>query len=325
MCYRNHVYSVINHIILACNVVCVVSFDAGGDTVKRELDKRENIRVVTSNELIVANGLEKLSLNARKILYLAIAQCRKNDKEFYTYSVSPKDLSEMFGIDISGIYHEADSVTDELMGLFLKITKGEKKSFKKKHVFENCEYDEEHMISFELHKDMGELLLGLTGNFSQPALWDFVKMRSKYSISVWHLMQREMHSRLPSVTTPTEFELSLQELREVTNTTNKFERISQFKDRVLNTAIKEIRENLLADIVYDDKKHGHTIVGFRFTAVSCLGIVDKESLTLRDRQRIRKAQLIRKKAEGGISKQEQMELDYINNELYQMQLEDIYK
>lgn len=45
----------------------------------RELDKRDSIKVVTSNEFIKIAGLHKLSIKAIKLLYLIIAQCKKGE------------------------------------------------------------------------------------------------------------------------------------------------------------------------------------------------------------------------------------------------------
>ena len=50
---------------------------------KRELNTKENIKTVTSNQFITACGLEGISLKARKLLYIAISQSKKTDTEFY--------------------------------------------------------------------------------------------------------------------------------------------------------------------------------------------------------------------------------------------------
>ena len=64
----------------------------------KKIDKRENLKTVTSNNFITAKGLEKLSLKARKMLYIAISQCRKGDKDFFSYSISVKDFAELMNI-----------------------------------------------------------------------------------------------------------------------------------------------------------------------------------------------------------------------------------
>ena len=290
----------------------------------KEIDKRENIRVVTKNEFITADGLSQLSLNARKLLYLAIAQCQMQDREFYEYSATPEELAEMWGVSRQRVYQSADSITDELMRLFIKTVKEQGKHFIKRTVFRLCEYDDDNKITFKLDGEMGELLLKITGGFTQPPLSDFLKMRSKYSMAVWHLMQREMGSTLPGVGSPMEFDLTLEELRQVTNTQDKLEPVAQFKRKVLNVAIKEIKENLLADITYMDLKRGKRITGFRFTAQNIFGTIHSEELTLRERKIVRKAQLVNRKAEGTITTDEMIELQQLQEELYQMELEDYF-
>lgn len=289
---------------------------------KKELDKRECIRVVTSNEFILAEGLSDLSLNARKMLYLALAQCKKGDPEFYQYEVTPAELAEIWGVSRQRVYQKADEITDELMRLVIKVCEKSGKRFKKRHVFFTCDYDDDSKLTFMLHRDMTDMLLGVDKDFSKPLLWDFMRMRSPYSMAIWHLMQREMRSFKPMVSRPIEFDLTLEELRQVTKTQDKFERLSQFKERVLDKAIREIRENCLVDIGYTYIKKGRTVTGFRFTAENYFGTIKPEELTLRERQRMRKAQLLHKRAIGIITPEEIVELEYLRNDLYQMTIED---
>ena len=87
-------------------------------------------------------------------------------------------------------------------------------------------------------------------------------------MAVWHLMQREMHSKKPGVTQALEFDLTLAELRSVTGTENKLKQIGQFKDRVLDKAIREIRDNCGVVVTYTNIKKSRTVIGFHFSAIS---------------------------------------------------------
>ena len=49
---------------------------------KKNTDTRKTVRTVTSNDFITAMGIEEMTLKARKLLYIAISQCKKNDQEF---------------------------------------------------------------------------------------------------------------------------------------------------------------------------------------------------------------------------------------------------
>lgn len=280
----------------------------------RELNTKESVKVVTSNNFITAKGLEKLSIKARKLLYVAAAQCKKNDDEFYEYKINVSEFAELMGIDESNVYREAYNITGELASCKLSYIPRGCKKFKHIPVTSICEYDEESYLRVELNKRMTDFLLQLRGSFSQPLLNDFMKMRSPYSMAIWHLMQREMHSKKPA-TRKIEFYLSLEDLREVTGTQDKFKQLVEFKRYVLNKAIREIKDNCGVIIEYSNKKKGRTVIGFDFIAKNELGIdlTDWEKKNLRRAEEInkkaRRLGLIRKKADGIITPEEREELN----------------
>lgn len=235
-------------------------------------DARESIRTVTTNDLITACGLDGISLKARKLFYIAISQCKQIDKEFFEYAISVSEFAELMNIDSSNVYQEADSLTDELMKGFIKSVPKGKKNFKKYSLFSTCEYDDNSVLKFKLNNDMTSFLLGVKSNFTKPLLNDFLRMKSPYSMAIWHLMQREMHSKKPGITETIEYELTLEELREVTGTQNKLKQISEFKKRVLDKSLREIKDNCAVDITYTNIKKGRTIIGFRFSAINIFHI-----------------------------------------------------
>ena len=288
----------------------------------KKIDKRETLQVVTDNSVIDAKDLPGLSLNARKLFYIAVSQCKKTDVEFYEFDMTPAELAEMWGIDRSNVYREADKITTELMKIVITLRSG-KKSFEKKHLFETCKYNDDSILTFKLHKEMSDLLLGIKGDFSKPHLWDFMKMRSPYSMALWHLFQREMRVFRPMAGTSMEFGISLDELRQVTGCEKKFKQVGQFKQFVLDKALKEIKRNCWVDITYDNVKHGRTVIGLTFTAKSVWGAgIDVNDLPPRLQKRYRKAQLVRKSAEGKLTPDEDDELQELILELDQMTLED---
>ena len=288
----------------------------------RKIDKRESLRVVSDNHIVEAKDLSTLSLNARKLFYVAISQCKKNDKEFYTYETTPAELAEMWGIDRSNVYREADKITDELMKIIINIDPVKGKHFKKRHLFELCDYNEDSVLFFKLHNEMTDMLLGLKRDFSKPLVWDFMRMRSPYSMALWHLFQKEMHSFKPMMSAPIEFDLSLEELRRVTGCENKLKQIGEFKKRVLDKALIEIKRNCYVDITYENIKTGRTVTGFRFTAQNIFGSYKIEDLEPRMQKRVRRAQLINKKAAGALTADEFDELQILDCELGQISLAD---
>ena len=101
---------------------------------KKNTDTRKTVRTVTSNDFITAMGIEEMTLKARKLLYIAISQCKKNDQEFFEYQINAKDFAKLMDIEPDNVYREADKITDELMKSFIKIEKPQNNQ-KKKELF----------------------------------------------------------------------------------------------------------------------------------------------------------------------------------------------
>lgn len=232
----------------------------------RKVNTNDSVKTVTSNSFISAKGLETLSLKARKMLYVAISQCKMTDESFYTYEISVKEFANLMNITPEAIYSEADKITTELMRGILQVTPKGEKRFRKYALFSMCEY-QHGILRFKLNPDMTDFLLKLKGDFSKPLLSDFLQMQSPYSIAIWHLMQREMHSIKPGIE-KIEFDLTLEELREITGTQNKLIKLSQFKDRCFDKAIKEIYSVCGIKITYTYIKKSRTVIGFHCVAKS---------------------------------------------------------
>ena len=56
-------------------------------------------------------------------------------------------------------------------------------------------------------------------------------------------------------------------MRQVTGTENKLKQIGQFKERVLDKAIREIKDNCGVVVTYTNLKKSRTVIGFHFVAV----------------------------------------------------------
>lgn len=234
---------------------------------KNKIDTRDSVRVVTTNDFITAIGLSSLSIKARKLLYIAIAQCKMKDDQFFYYEISVQEFADMMDIFPSNLYNESKKIAVELMEAVIKVDHG-KKDYDMYNLFSTCKYREDSTILFKLNPDMTHFLLQIKEAFTKPLLQDFLKMNSSYSMAIWNLMQREMQSSKPSLTEIIEFDLSLDELRRVTGTEDKMKEISHFKQKVLDKALREIDECCYVKITYTNIKSERTVTGFHFKATN---------------------------------------------------------
>lgn len=283
------------------------------------IETKKSIKTVTSNNFITAKGLENLSLKARKMLYVAISQCRQNDKDFYTYEISIKKFAELMNITAEAVYSEAEQITDELMSGVLRVVPNGQKYFRKYSLFSMCEYEHDGVLRFKLNPDMTTFLLELKGDFSQPLLEDFMKMKSPYSMAIWHLMQREMHSHKPNLTNVIRFDLSLEELREVTGTQKKLKQLGEFKKRVFDKALREIDENCGVKVTYENVKKGRTVVAFQCSAISAFHI-DESKIPQKVKDKTRIGILRIKNKQGELTPEERAEYNFLVSQIEQMEL-----
>ena len=226
---------------------------------------REDIKVVTRNDIITARGLENCSLKGKKLLLLAISQCKQSDQEFFELQITPQAFAKLVGASVSDIYRDIDQMTDELFRGYIMV---ETDDYTEKYaLFSKCRYNKGY-IYLKLNPDMTQYCLQLKRNFTQPLLMDFMKMKSRYSIDLWQLMQREMKSKKPGVGEIVQFDLSITEIREATGTRDKLQKFDHFRHRVLDVAIADICENCNVQISYTYKKEGRKVVGLHFVVTN---------------------------------------------------------
>ena len=282
---------------------------------KKKMEFLPSMKVVTANEFITAYCLPGMNLKARKLLYMVISQCRKDDNDLYSYCISISDFAKLMDIAPTNIYTEAYQISKDLSYTVLSIG-DENTDYRHYPVVESCIY-EDGVLHIYLNRSMTQFLLHLKGSFTKPLLEDFLRMKSPYSMAIWHLMQREMGSKKPGIVDVIEFDLTLQELRQVTGTENKLKQIGQFKERVLDKAIREIRENCGVEITYSNIKQNKRIVAFHFVAISPLHL-DASKLPVTVREKGERIKRCRK-----MTKQEQKEYNKMVDGAHQMSIDEL--
>lgn len=238
----------------------------------RELDKRDSIKVVTSNEFIKIAGLHKLSIKAIKLLYLIIAQCKKDDKEFYYVEVTPIELANLWGIKKQSVYKSLKEVSVELITLYADIERKEFEEFEHIPLFAKSSYITDEKTNkkkyiAKLNDEAKIFFLGLQKNFCQILLEDFNKMKLVNSVLIWHMMQAKLKTKdkKPAGYKIIKVTATIDELRRLSGTENKLKTLKDFKRYMLDKAIKEISETLNIDISYRSIKEGRKTIGFEFT------------------------------------------------------------
>lgn len=219
-------------------------------------------QVVMSNDLI--KGKSNLSLNELKLLRLTIMQVIAEDKDLMTYQVKIMELARMLEISRQNLYTEVMEMCKHLMQEIVYIGDGNPKH--KWEMFQwcsRCRY-ENGVITIKLHDDLKPYLIELKKHYTQYVLQDILMLKTVYAVRIYELIREEMKNQKVYADKIAEVLLDLETIRKATNTEDKYEKISMFRARVLNSAVGEINEKLGYYVTYEPVKHSRKIVSFRF-------------------------------------------------------------
>ncbi|WP_029324686.1 replication initiation protein [Butyrivibrio sp. AE3004] len=237
---------------------------------------RQEVTFDTNNYVVMANSMilhsaSKLNLNELKLLRFIIMQTKKGDKELYQFEVDIKEMAKALEMSVKTLYRELDTMSTHLMQEVIFIGDKVNDKWKKFHWVDVCEY-EKGKITIKISDELKPFLVGLRGNFTRYRLSEILSLNSVYAIRIYEILNGYMNeNNLPHADVAIEVSISIEEIRKVTDTTDKFERYSNFKAKVIDTALKEINQKSNYHISATPYKDGRTIAGFDFLIESQAG------------------------------------------------------
>ncbi len=113
----------------------------------------------------------------------------------------------------------------------------------------------EATITAQFNNKLKPYLLNLAGNFTQAEIKQLFRLKSFYSYRLYWLLKQYQ--------TFGQRYIEIDELREMLNLQEKYDRFQDFKIKVLNVAMKELKSSDMA-FTFDLEKKGRKVVGIRF-------------------------------------------------------------
>lgn len=210
--------------------------------------------VIQSNNLIEA----KFSLTTleHKIVRLLAACISKTDTEFNKFEFTATSLSKLFGCNPKSVYKQIDVVTDLLMTRYIKIkSKTNAKKWIKYHMIKNCMF-ENGLLTIRIDEEMEQFYFKLN-QYTKYRLKNILDFSGKYSFRFYELLKQyeSLHKR----------KFLLSELKDALDIEhNDYSLYSNFKNRILLPAQKEI--NNKTDITFELKeiKEGKKVIAIEF-------------------------------------------------------------
>lgn len=244
------------------------------DKEKKEVSFNEDNHVDVKNTFIKAQYPEGMKAIDHKVLRFVISQCQKGDKKFFEYEFSAMDLAKFLNTDRFNLYREADEMTKKrLFNCNLEI-KDRNKSGKGKliHLFGECDYDN-GTFTMQLDSKASELFLDLQANFTEIPIAPILLMKNKNSIRIYELICQRFMSHYPYADHATSINVTLDELREITETKDKksYDHTGHFKNKILNPSITEIEACAEWKIIVTNLKRSKQVVGYNLEVWSQYG------------------------------------------------------
>ena len=220
--------------------------------------------VCQANSLV--GGKQALKLNSAKLIRAAIMQVVRDDEELKPYIITISELAELLNIPKSNIYRDIDDITDDILKnpVYIREEVGKKVRWIKIPWVTRCEYNSDIGVAIKLNDELKPFLINLKDHYTQYTLDSILVMKSVYAIRIYELLQSEIMTRiLPRA--GTDIELSVETLKECCGCESKaYNTFSNFRNRVIDIAVKEINEKTLYTLSYDYVKKGKSVIGLIF-------------------------------------------------------------
>lgn len=223
-----------------------------------KLDKK--YYTVLANDLI--RGKQSMSLQEARIVRLLVTQVVKEDKDFKTYACRITDLASFLGIAKNNLYRDIQRICESLIEKKIKVSTGNpKEPWRIFQWIQLAQYDGNGNLTLMLSNQIAPYVLNLEKWFTQYQIGNILAMDSYYAIRLYELLRCD-----DGITRQEKAyqEYTVQELRVFFDCEEKFSKISQFKLKVIDTAISEINKKTDIRVSVEYKKTGRAITSLRF-------------------------------------------------------------
>ncbi|MEE6658352.1 RepB family plasmid replication initiator protein [Pediococcus acidilactici] len=239
-----------------------------------ELEKR---KVVEHNSLITS--IAKMQKTALKMFELAVSYIdTENPPKDNIIYLSKKELFSFFDVSSTSKHTRFKEAIEFMQKqAFFQIKEEKNKGYEMTSIVpiptvKWNSYNDDVMIQF--NQFIMPYLIDLKAEFTQYKISELKELNSKYSLILYRWLsmnynQYEHYSvkggrRVEQVESYRSPSISVNELREITDTVNEYPRFDNFERRVLKIALKEINAHTSFNVTYDKIKKGRNIASIVF-------------------------------------------------------------
>lgn len=217
------------------------------------------LRVSKHNDLITSKV--NFTLMEHRIFLYGISLINPMDSEEFPlhYEINVQKFAEMFGIDTDRMYHVLkETLADRMFNRSMTIDKeGSKK--RRYHLVKYIDYDDNHgTLEIHFDEEIKPFVHQLKNNYTSYHLEQVSRLKSAFSIRFYEWSLDRLRKNKGK---PTQFFLTIQEIKERLDIESKYKLYSDLKKRVIEKAITEINEEHLCNlkIRYEEIKKGRSV------------------------------------------------------------------
>lgn len=204
------------------------------------MSEKKELTITRHNSLI--EGCYKLNLNEQRLLYLCVAKLdpRKVLPKDNTFTVTAKEFAEQFLMDEKLVYKEMEDASKALAERWVRTTDGKyREQFR--WVFGVRYHDNEGKVTLGFSPWVIPYLTNLREQFTSLKLSQISELKSVYSIRLLEFLTQFKATG--------KFIIDLDRFKERLDIKNEYKRFYNLKMRVIEPAVKELREksNLVID------------------------------------------------------------------------------
>ncbi|MBA5938982.1 RepB family plasmid replication initiator protein [Leuconostoc citreum] len=256
-----------------------------------ELSKR---KVVEHNSLITS--IAKMDKTPLKMFELAVSLIdTENPPKDQTVYLSKRELFAFFKVDDNDKHSRFKEAIEKMQKqAFFQIKKEQDKGYKFVSIVpipyvEWTDYHDEVLIRFS--PEIMPYLINLKTNFTQHALSEISELNSKYAVILYRWLsmnynQYEHYSvkggrREEQIERYRNPEISIGDLREMTDTISEYKDFRNFEKRILKNSVQEITNHTTFNVTYEKVKKGRSINSIIFH-INKKQVADNSSYKLDD-------------------------------------------
>jgi len=216
---------------------------------------------VMANDIV--KGKQEMTLMEARIIRLLITQVVKQDPELKTYTCRIQDLADFLNIPSNNLYRDIKNICESLLKRLVRVgTKNPKEPWISFQWIQLAKYDGNGNITLKLSEQIAPYVLELNAWFTQYQLENILGFNSFYAIRIYEILKCDNGITRDE---QGEFTYTIENLRKILCCEDKFNKITDFTEKVIDTAVREINDKSDILVSYELKKTSRKFTDIIFT------------------------------------------------------------